>query len=72
MGGTSTPWAAPYSNSVALLSDAGHNLGDVLGLLVAGAASILAKRAPTARYTYGMRGSSILAALQLDAHGLRA
>jgi cobalt-zinc-cadmium efflux system protein len=50
-------------NSVALLSDAGHNLGDVLGLLVAWTASVLARRAPTARYTYGMRGSSILAAL---------
>ncbi|HLW90462.1 MAG TPA: cation diffusion facilitator family transporter [Roseiarcus sp.] len=52
-----------FGHSVALLADAGHNLGDVLGLLVAWAASILAKRAPTARYTYGLRGSSILAAL---------
>jgi len=51
------------SNSVALLADAGHNLGDVLGLSVAWLASILALRAPTARFTYGMRGSSILAAL---------
>jgi len=51
------------SNSVALLADAGHNLGDVLGLGVAWLASILALRAPTARFTYGMRGSSILAAL---------
>jgi cobalt-zinc-cadmium efflux system protein len=50
-------------NSVALLSDAGHNLGDVLGLVVAWAASVLGRRAPTVRYTYGMRGSSILAAL---------
>jgi len=50
-------------NSVALLADAGHNLGDVLGLAVAWAASVLVKRAPSPRYTYGMRGSSVLAAL---------
>ena len=50
-------------NSVALLADAGHNLGDVLGLLVAWTASVLVKRAPSARFTYGLRGSSILAAL---------
>ncbi|HZZ61296.1 MAG TPA: cation diffusion facilitator family transporter [Roseiarcus sp.] len=51
------------SNSVALFADAGHNLGDVLGLGVAWLASELAKRAPSARFTYGLRGSSILAAL---------
>jgi cobalt-zinc-cadmium efflux system protein len=51
------------SNSVALLSDAGHNLGDVLALAAAWVASALAMRAPTARFTYGLRGSSILAAL---------
>jgi cobalt-zinc-cadmium efflux system protein len=51
------------SNSMALLADAGHNLGDVLGLGVAWLASVLAGRAPTARFTYGLRGSSILAAL---------
>ncbi|GLS45867.1 cation diffusion facilitator family transporter [Methylobacterium brachythecii] len=51
------------SNSVALLADAGHNLSDVLGLVVAWVAMVLAKRAPSARYTYGMKGSSILAAL---------
>jgi cobalt-zinc-cadmium efflux system protein len=51
------------SNSVSLLADAGHNLGDVLGLGVAWLASALMRRAPTARFTYGMRGSSILAAL---------
>jgi cobalt-zinc-cadmium efflux system protein len=50
-------------NSMSLLADAGHNLGDVLGLAVAWLASVLATRAPTARFTYGMRGSSILAAL---------
>jgi cobalt-zinc-cadmium efflux system protein len=51
------------SNSVALFADAGHNLGDVLGLLVAWIASVLVKRAPSPRFTYGLRGSSILAAL---------
>jgi cobalt-zinc-cadmium efflux system protein len=51
------------ANSVALLADAGHNLGDVLGLLVAWLASHLVKRAPTDRFTYGLRASSILAAL---------
>lgn len=50
-------------NSVALLADAGHNLSDVLGLVVAWVASVLAKRSPSARYTYGMKGSSILASL---------
>jgi cobalt-zinc-cadmium efflux system protein len=51
------------SNSVALLADAGHNVTDVLALAVAWLASELVKRAPTARFTYGLRGSSILAAL---------
>jgi cobalt-zinc-cadmium efflux system protein len=51
------------SNSMALVADAGHNLSDVLGLIVAWIAVILSKRAPSARYTYGLRGSSILAAL---------
>ncbi len=50
-------------NSVALFADAGHNLGDALGLVVAWTASVLAKRAPSARFTYGLRGSSILAAM---------
>jgi cobalt-zinc-cadmium efflux system protein len=51
------------SNSVALLADAGHNLSDVLALLIAWAASVLARQRPTARYTYGLRGSTVLAAL---------
>jgi cobalt-zinc-cadmium efflux system protein len=51
------------ANSMALLADAGHNLGDVLGLLIAWAASALAQRRPSAHYTYGLRSSSILAAL---------
>lgn len=48
---------------MALLADAGHNLSDVLGLVVAWVASALVKRAPSKQYTYGLRGSSILAAL---------
>lgn len=51
------------ANSVALLADAGHNLSDVAGLAAAWGATLLAKRAASARFTYGMRGSSILAAL---------
>lgn len=50
-------------NSTALMADAGHNLSDVFGLLVAWAASVASKRAPSGRFTYGLRGSSILAAL---------
>ena len=51
------------SNSLALLSDAAHNLGDVFGLALAWAAFQLGKSAPTKRRTYGLRRSSILAAL---------
>lgn len=50
-------------NSTALLADAGHNLSDVLGLVVAWGASIAAQRAPSGRFTYGLRASTILAAL---------
>jgi cobalt-zinc-cadmium efflux system protein len=50
-------------NSLALIADAGHNLSDVAGLLVAWGSSVLARRLPTARYTYGLRGTTILAAL---------
>ncbi|MFT4121354.1 cation diffusion facilitator family transporter [Bradyrhizobium sp.] len=50
-------------NSTALLADAGHNLSDVLGLIVAWAASVAARRAPSGRFTYGLRASTILAAL---------
>ena len=52
-----------FAHSLALLSDAGHNLGDVLGLFMAWGASQLAQRAPTSRYTYGLRRSSIMASL---------
>lgn len=55
--------AGLIGNSVALLADAGHNLGDVLALLVAWGASTLSRRTPTARYTYGLRSTSMLAAL---------
>jgi len=51
------------ANSTALMADAGHNLSDVLGLALAWAAAILAARKPSARYTYGLRSSSMLAAL---------
>ena len=51
------------SNSVALLADAGHNLSDVLGLLLAWGAATLSKREPSAHFTYGLRRSSILSAL---------
>jgi cobalt-zinc-cadmium efflux system protein len=51
------------TDSVALLADAGHNLSDVLGLLIAWGGAELAKRPASKRFTYGLRGSSILAAL---------
>ena len=51
------------ANSLALLADAGHNLSDVLGLLLAWGASVLARRLPSSRFTYGLRSTSILAAV---------
>ena len=51
------------ANSLALLADAGHNAGDVVSLGLAWLAAWLSKRAPSTRYTYGLRSSSILAAL---------
>ena len=51
------------SHSMALLADAGHNLGDVLALGLAWGASVLARRQPSPRFTYGLRSTSILAAL---------
>ena len=51
------------SNSLALLADAGHNLSDVLALLLAWGASVWVRRTPTERRTYGLRRSSILVAL---------
>src|SRR5215472_3463072 len=51
------------SGSLALLADAGHNLGDVLGLGLSWGAAMLGRREPSSRFTYGLRSSSILAAL---------
>jgi cobalt-zinc-cadmium efflux system protein len=51
------------ANSLALIADATHNFGDVLGLALAWGAMALARRPPSARFTYGLRGSTILAAL---------
>jgi len=51
------------ANSVALVADAGHNLGDVLGLGMAWVATVLARRAPSQTHTYGLRRGTILAAL---------
>ena len=51
------------ANSLALIADATHNLSDVLGLMLAGGAMALARRPPSARFTYGLRGTTILAAL---------
>jgi cobalt-zinc-cadmium efflux system protein len=50
-------------NSMALLADAGHNLGDGLGLVMAWGAYVLSRRKPSASYTFGLGKSSILAAL---------
>ncbi len=50
-------------SSMALIADAGHNLSDVLGLLLAWGATFLARTLPTKKRTYGLRKSTILAAL---------
>ncbi len=54
---------AYLSNSTSLLADAFHNLGDVLGLVLAWIATSLMKRAPTMKATYGLKKISILSAL---------
>ncbi|MFZ9396671.1 MAG: cation diffusion facilitator family transporter [Erythrobacter sp.] len=51
------------SGSMALVADAGHNLSDVLALILAWMASVAARRAPSAGFTYGFKSSTILAAL---------
>jgi cobalt-zinc-cadmium efflux system protein len=56
-------WAGWYSGSLALLSDAGHNVSDVLGLLLAWAGVWAARRAPSERFTWGWRRATLLAAL---------
>ncbi len=55
--------AGLWTGSLALLADAGHNLSDVLSLLLAWGATVLARRAPTGRRTYGLRKGTILASL---------
>jgi cobalt-zinc-cadmium efflux system protein len=55
--------AGIFSGSLALLADAGHNLADVLGLSLSWGAAVLGRRQPSGRFTYGLRSSSILAAL---------
>jgi len=55
--------AGLWTGSLALLADAGHNLSDVLALLLAWGATVLAKRAPAGRRTYGLRKATILASL---------
>jgi cobalt-zinc-cadmium efflux system protein len=52
-----------WAGSLALLADAGHNAGDVVGLLLAWGASRLARRPPSRRYTWGFRRTTIYAAL---------
>ena len=51
------------SGSMALVADAGHNLSDVLALLLAWGAAVAAKKPPSGRYTYGYKSSTILAAI---------
>src|SRR3954454_1168249 len=55
--------AGILANSMALIADGGHNLSDVLGLVVGWAGSVMAKRSPSRRFTYGLKKASILAAL---------
>lgn len=51
------------ANSMSLMADAGHNLSDVLGLVLAWAAAMMARRAASPRFTYGLKKAPILAAL---------
>lgn len=51
------------ANSMSLVADGGHNLSDVLGLVVGWAGAVMAKRSPSPRFTYGLKKASILAAL---------
>src|SRR5271166_2187626 len=55
--------AGVLGHSLALLADAGHNLSDVLGLALSWGAAVLSRRGPSGRFTYGLKSSSILAAL---------
>lgn len=51
------------ANSMALVADGGHNLSDVLGLVVGWAGAVMARRSPSPRFTYGLKKASILSAL---------
>jgi cobalt-zinc-cadmium efflux system protein len=51
------------ANSMALIADGGHNMSDVLGLVVGWAGAVMAKRSPSPRFTYGLKKASILASL---------
>jgi cobalt-zinc-cadmium efflux system protein len=55
--------AGVFSNSMALIADAGHNLSDVLALVFSWIAVILSQRKPTLKFTYGFRRSTILVAI---------
>jgi cobalt-zinc-cadmium efflux system protein len=55
--------AGAISGSLALVADSGHNLADVLSLGLSWGAAVLSRRGPSGRFTYGLRSSSILAAL---------
>ncbi|HVE01476.1 MAG TPA: cation diffusion facilitator family transporter, partial [Sphingomicrobium sp.] len=52
-----------YANSISLIADAGHNLSDVLGLIIAWAGGMMARATPSPRFTYGLKKASILSAL---------
>lgn len=56
-------WYGIKAHSLALLADAGHNLGDVLGLILAGVAIWLATLKPMKTYTFGLQSATILATL---------
>ncbi len=56
-------WFGLFSNSTALLADAGHNLSDVLALVFSWFAIIISKRKPSLRFTYGLRRTTILTAI---------
>lgn len=51
------------AHSMALVADAAHNLSDVLGLVLAWGAMVLARRKPSRRFTYGLRRTTVLSAL---------
>jgi cobalt-zinc-cadmium efflux system protein len=55
--------AGVCAHSTALVADAVHNASDVLGLGLAWGAAVLARRKPSLRHTYGLRASTVLAAL---------